>query len=246
MRNIFKNPRTLASAINDIADIELTARPYNRFEPDKTPWWLIPTTNWPAYKYGKIFFSMFEETSEKTDSLFCGFNIEKGFAWKLNEFYHRSLIMDEDWLWNEFIHSRDERLYSILSKLVTSSLFLVIATSYIPSEKASYLDSPEGFLAQKENFKSDEVVFNINNKMELNIRNKKFNPYHPEIADYFESEIIDEKQLPQLALKLTKIPKVDWLWIDFSVGIVIDSKKNNLSPAEIWKNYLEPWKPWLR
>jgi len=31
-----------------------TARPWNYFKPDTTIWWLVPSTDWPSYKHGKI------------------------------------------------------------------------------------------------------------------------------------------------------------------------------------------------
>ena len=31
-----------------------TARPWNYFKPESTLWWLVPSTEWPSYKYGKL------------------------------------------------------------------------------------------------------------------------------------------------------------------------------------------------
>ena len=53
----------------------LTARPYNRFEPENTTWWLVPTTDWPAYRLPKILIS-----KEKNDEnlYHIGLYAEKG------------------------------------------------------------------------------------------------------------------------------------------------------------------------
>ena len=54
---IVNSARELAYAINDIGKPGLTPRPWNIYSPDDTFWWLVPTTEWPAYRYGKYAFS---------------------------------------------------------------------------------------------------------------------------------------------------------------------------------------------
>jgi len=246
----FKDIRELAYVIKDIADIEFTARPYNRFEPEKSIWWLIPSTEWPAFKYGKIFFDEFKEVSEKS-GIVCGFYIEKGISQELNGLYKGSFIMEKDWLWNEFIDSiknKNEEIYSIISNLTSLpyEIFLTIKTSYTPPEKANYLDSPENFYSQKDDFRASVVTFKIRGQFELILENKETNPSNCEVAEYFESEIIPEKQLDNLALKICNIPRLSWLWVDLNIGVLIPQNENDITPAELWNNYLKPWKPWLR
>lgn len=45
-----------AKTILDLCPDEMTPRPFNRYEPGQTIWWLVPTKEWPAFKFGKYFF----------------------------------------------------------------------------------------------------------------------------------------------------------------------------------------------
>jgi len=55
MPSDFMNAKTLCHAVQGIANMDLTPRPFNRFDPDVSLWWLVPSTEWPAFKYGKLF-----------------------------------------------------------------------------------------------------------------------------------------------------------------------------------------------
>jgi hypothetical protein len=251
MEDIFKNPQTLAHAVKDIASVDLTPRPYNRFEPDKTVWWLVRSTDWPAYKYGKLFFDMGKEIPGDPDNIYCGFYIEKGLDPELRKLYPPSLIMERDWLWSEFIDSicqKDKKVYSILSTLVSSpfDVFLMVKTSFFPTEKASYFDTPENFLAQKDDFKSSLALFSIDKALELAIKHKEINPRNRDVAQYFEAEIVSEKQLSNLASKILAVPQLNWLWFDFGIGVALPKRQDIITPAKLWKKYLEPWASWLR
>ncbi|QNU39210.1 hypothetical protein IC801_08690 [Geobacillus sp. 44B] len=61
-----------------------TLRPFNRFNVEKSMWWIIPSTVYPAYKFGKY---MIDENKDGTFSV--GVHIEKGLEKSLD--YKKSL-----------------------------------------------------------------------------------------------------------------------------------------------------------
>lgn len=235
------NSNTLAHAIKEVANVELTARPFNRFEPDDSTWWLIPTGEWPAYKYGKIFFeSRPERIPNQMKGVYAGFNLEKGLGQTVANFYHKSLIMRNDWIWNKFFETMPECLCSFDD----NAIFAIIA-SYIPPEKANFLESPESFLAQKESFSASKIYFTVNKDKTINVIEKKINNLSKDIADFFESDILTAKSFDEVILKLKYIPQIDWVWIDFYCGVIIPSD-TPINASQLWNKHFEKWTPWLR
>ena len=61
LRIKYPNARSVAYAVKRVLDsrgtANVTARPWNKFDPDNTFWWLVPRAKWPAYNHGKFFFS---------------------------------------------------------------------------------------------------------------------------------------------------------------------------------------------
>ncbi len=100
MQNEFKNANTLADAVNDASLNKYSPRPYNHFSPDNTLWWLVPSTEWPAFKYAKLFFlSRPEDLPIGTSGVYCGLYVEKGLNIKVKEFYPKELIQTALWDW---------------------------------------------------------------------------------------------------------------------------------------------------
>ena len=54
----------------------LTARPFNRFEPVDSIWWLVPSAEWPAFQYSKIFVNPLSATNKYEVGLY----LEKGHS----------------------------------------------------------------------------------------------------------------------------------------------------------------------
>lgn len=88
-------------ALKDAGYDHFTTRPWNFFEPDARLWWIVPSTKWPAYQYGKLFLS-------RTQSGYrIGFNIEKGIIKDAGlgtpSKNAQKLFMKPDWVWNRFL-----------------------------------------------------------------------------------------------------------------------------------------------
>lgn len=72
-------------------------RPFNRFNIEKSMCWLIPSNQFPAYKFGK--FVVFQENGFFN----VGIHVEKGLGTMTNN--KPELTMDETWVWNDFIQA---------------------------------------------------------------------------------------------------------------------------------------------
>ena len=85
------SPHTLASGLNKTLGLGLTERPWNLHNPTDTLWWLVPSTEWPAYSHGKLAFSLAKDDGRKhllgwndplleLEKMFVGLNVEKGYG----------------------------------------------------------------------------------------------------------------------------------------------------------------------
>ena len=79
---------------------DLYSLPYNRFDLSHSQhWWLSPTHDKAAFKYGKAIFTT-DEAWVPEGEVFCGFNVEKGLTSELAD--PASCLMQDDWFWHRF------------------------------------------------------------------------------------------------------------------------------------------------
>ena len=157
----FPNTQAAATAVHRFhkdayVDVKLTARPYNRYEPLNTTWWIIPSTEWPAYHLGKLYFyRRFGEDGET--ALSVGLVAEKGFGRVVATIdpKTRSGILGEGWLWPEL-------LADLKSGTMDAAVAQVVEQTGQPvtvSVDASYYQDmePGDPYAQRDQF--DQLVF---------------------------------------------------------------------------------------
>ena len=113
------SPEDLAHSLKKDLRLDLTARPWSIHQPADTLWWLVPSTEWPAYQHGKFVFSFAKDVPRKhllgpndgmlhVDTIFAGLNIEKGYgknATVVDPALRRrpAQIMDRTWCWHSII-----------------------------------------------------------------------------------------------------------------------------------------------
>ena len=244
MDDVFKNTQKLAKEIESLAgtNTKLYLRPYNRFKPDNTMWWLVPSKEYPAYKYGKLFFEMGD------DNMFCGYYLEKGVNTK-DDSYCTSLQITKEWIWYEFMEKlvkEDEKLFDILKKLASRRLesYVVISIGIVPPSKYEDSESAEDF---KKDFNPSRIEFEIDESMNLFFQEKKakINRKQDNIAKFI-SELKNETSLSKLVSRFNseEFSELDWSWIDMYFGTYLNQSDLNIS--ELWRKYLRGWEPWLR
>jgi hypothetical protein len=168
MDSISSSPKKLAEEIKSLAGVKLYAKPYNRFMPDDSVWWLIPSNEYPAYKYGKLFF----ETRD--NSIFCGYYLEKGVNTKDGSYSDSSQIAN-DWIWNEFMGnliSEDKKLFDIFKKLASKKLknYIAISIGLVSPSKYEDSESAENF---RKDFNPSRIEFEIDNNTGLFFQEEK-------------------------------------------------------------------------
>lgn len=243
--NFFQNSQLLAAEMKDVASMDLTARPFNRFAPSESVWWLIPSTEWPAFKFGKIFFRPFE------DKYFCGFYLEKGVSISDQTLYNETMHLRPDWRWNNFVSAlkqRDKNLMVLFKQLASKecSYHLNISFNALPLDNGDAYDTADSFLEQKKDFTPTEIDAKIGKDLRMtNIEITK-NFAQTDLVKYLEGEKFNDADVFDIGGIMENAPKIEWLWVDLSFGIYVPKDQKDLSSSDLWVNYLEPWTPWLR
>jgi hypothetical protein len=234
--NEFRSANALAHALNDSLGDRFVPRPYNRFSPDSTVWWLVPSSDWPSYEYGKFFFDDRPRHLGPQSGVYCGFHVEKGLSKRIAEFFRKDLIETDEWAWEAFVKN-----ISDCFPVFSASQVLSVHVSYIPAEKASYLDSPESFLSQKEQFAASSAVFTIDSAQKLELLDIALNASCSEIADHFDGKVRNAFELKTLLADLVSFPQSDWSWVDMYIGRVADHG----TIGGLWNDHLKPWSSWI-
>jgi len=149
-------PRELAYSVNRHLGGTLTPRPWNLHDPDQTLWWLVPTTQWPAYRHGKLAISLAHDYPRKTllgrndsllelDKVFVGLNVEKGYGKAAIEVdlaikKKPQQILDPDWLWFSLIEGKGPLLFSRLIESVSGSqrIYLYVIVLHVHDRETTY------------------------------------------------------------------------------------------------------------
>lgn len=149
------SPRDLAYGLNNELRLGLTPRPWQIYEPTDTHWWLVPSTDWPAYRHGKFIFSLAKDSPRKAlvglndslieaDKIFAGLNIEKGYGHVATEVdaslkLKAAQIIDNDWLWFTLVEGNGPTRFSKLLAAVsaTETLHLYVVSSYVHDRESA-------------------------------------------------------------------------------------------------------------
>jgi hypothetical protein len=229
--NDFKNGSTLAYAVNEIVNNRFVARPYNYYQPDKAIWYLVPSTEWPAYKHGKLFFDPQPgKVPGENGGIYCGFEVEKGMGSTAAQGYGKrpEVILKDDWLWRRFVSNITKELPAVPpEQLVTVEL------DYEPPSHDS---------APAKDFQFGRATFKLSGDQRLTLLEPpNLNPLNPAICEHFNSHVCAQTNLEGLVGQLQRLPEWDWLWVTVYIGIVASGG----STQDLWVRYLKPWTPWL-
>ena len=238
--NVRKAALDLHQAIAAPKGKKYSARPYNRYAPENSVWWLIPSTDWPAYKHGKVTIS-----EEQKGELFFGINIEKAIGREAAACYPskraQKIIMDSNWCWYDFMKSLEEGEIARAMDVIQEN------TNGLPlhfSFSGHIIDDPALFDPYSGDSYGDQVIWNYING-DLNTVTKPENFFYPLKA-------VD--RLSALAEAVNQVKELHWLWIDVYAGVILENqlKPKNDEPKQpcdgysIWQRIIEPWEPWLK
>lgn len=221
---------------------ELTPRPWNRFEPDDTDWWLVPGGEWPAHKYGKLFLHWSDRAKAAARA---DLHVEKGLGQAVQAAYDaprgRRRIMDEEWAWHHLLASmQDERLARALAAAAESARGPLRVTV-----QGGYVADPDSFDPYAYDFKQDRYEFIVRSQVgELDLRTART------AAGLLEPlDVVDSVQ--GLRSALTEMSANPWLWLDLMAGVQlrlgqsVADEPELATPADLWRQ-LDHFGLWLR
>lgn len=186
-----------------------TARPWNYFKPESTLWWLVPSTEWPSYKYGKLVLYRAKEGYR------IGFHIEKGISeiagQMLSSKGARKLCTKPDWAWNILLSDLSdgefENRLKEISDAAMKPLRISLQASNVTSDYDPYSEKIEGL-------ETDHIIAFEYNSGELKI-----------LKDELKGEMRRYGNITKLTdlIGVFQEKDLDWFWIDMFVTADVES-----------------------
>jgi hypothetical protein len=138
-------PRSLAAGVHGVTR-GLTLRPWDRYAADESLWWLVPSTEWPAYKHGKFASS---KTRADQGEIFAGLNVEKGFGAIVADLFpsvrRRRQTLEQDWAWHRLTAGTEPETFArVLASLGSEHpIRLWLEASYVREPRDYTPPGPE-------------------------------------------------------------------------------------------------------
>lgn len=201
-----------------------TARPWNRHIPNDTRWLLIPSTDWPAYKYGKYSFLIKDKT------MFIGLYVEKGAPPRLSELHNSDEVMNKNWIWYQFYED-------IKSGKIDKTIYELIKNNQQP-----IYFSVDGYINDIAKLEYHYVVYE--DRIETIKSSNKLDNLNLDNLNQIT-------RISQIAKNLSNVEQLDWVWLNFYIEVPfikndVDNNSNVLSEYDLYKNVLEPLEQWVK
>jgi len=243
----YRSPQEVCKAIGAIAQQrfqKLSPRPWNRYEPDESSWWLVPSGDLPAYRYGKFYFDW---AGSDRSALLCGLYMEKGIGEEAAQAYlspkGRRYIMDSGWSWFTLLRDLQHGIRNVVEALGQSLPF--------PIEfriDGGYVSDPESF----DRYASD-LPWDVYTLHWLHSRGVF------ELAEAKrEAKLLDQlggvTNFAQLFEVLDSLSQNPWLWLDVFICIRLQIAVKRSSETEtsdlwqagtMWDRFLSHLIPWV-
>lgn len=198
----------ILNALKDSGYEGFTARPWNYFKPETTLWWLVPSTEWPSYKYGKLVLYRTKEGYR------IGFHIEKGISelagQMLTSKSARKLCIKPEWAWHNFISDLSNGIFENRLKGISESaklpLRISLQASNVTGEYDPYSEKIEGL-------ETDHTMAFEYENGELKI-----------LQDEFKGEMRKFGNIGKLTelISVFQEKDMDWFWIDMFVTAEVE------------------------
>jgi len=241
----FASVEALADELRETAELfsglDLWPQPWNRFERENTRWWLVPSAEWPAYHHGKL---SFDPTDNQANVLFCGFDVEKGFAPIVSDAYpstrQRKLITRDSWTWHRFMVDLARREVDDVVEEVADRTGQSLRLEF----RAGYASAPDDFDPQAR----------LGTKIVFEISENELAAMGSEDEEWRFQPVGSCTKLADLRDCIEAIPDLDWIWIDLYLGMLVGRRDPDgpiaqlaelWSSTDLWQKALLPWRRWL-
>ena len=228
------NVMELANEVKEYLNTEkkkYTARPFNRFTPENSVWWIIPGSDWPAYKYGKYMFR------RDKNIIYVGLNIEKGYGKKLSGMVSNNAIMTDEWIWHDFMESACQgeldKTIEILDQKTASDVHILMGFG-----EFNKVDEESDYYADV--YPNNITYILKQDTIKVQNKERQMKP------DIFE-ELKQAESFQEAFKIMSKIEGLSYFWVDFFVGVSF--KISNNGEPDIFKldnQVLSVLKKWVK
>jgi len=215
-----------------------TLRPYDFHRPEFTAWWFVPSTDWPAYRYSKLFIDQYPPPKLEREYFFTGFYVERGLGEELGGLpdVHHKHIMQTDWYWHEFVrHVENGEIEETLQQVLEYSQCPVCVSMAV----YEFNHVPEPDTDRQAPY--DRLAFSIPSH---DVRFQLLQP-GTKILEQFNTS----NNLREMMQHLEVLKDLHYFWIDLLIGVRLRYSTGTTGTwgrDKIWHNALEPWNPWIR
>src|SRR5260370_40373690 len=137
----------------------MVASPWKMNEPETSLWWLVPSSESPAYKYGKLFFDW---AGSERKRMWVGFHSEKGLDTSISSVYKSAkgsrLIMHDDRQWFDMFRRLADGQFANVVRNISSQLSVPLQLRIL----GGYVEDPTDFDPYASLLKRDEYVLQWN------------------------------------------------------------------------------------
>lgn len=231
--------KDFAHKLNDKLRLNLTPRPWNLYDADDSFYWLVPSGEWPAYRYPKFVFSSIADYPRKLltqvdeliypNKMFVGLNIEKGFGEDAlfvdSGLRRKKQVNDDTWAWSTFVKpeatARFARTLQRLSEVEETHVYAV--SSYVHDRESN----------QRPPY--DVIVFLCAGERITPVTNNRF-----PVGVLAGLEQTNSFEDLMNALRTVD----DYHWVDIYAGTYVETGDVDL--LKLYTTALSYFEPWLR
>lgn len=233
------NPHRLCNSLAESAansKTKLARRPFNRFEPETSAWWLVPSSALPFYQFKKIYCNW---EDKKHDAMLCGLYFEKGLAPELAVVYPskkgRSLLMNPKWYWHKFIKNCGDGSFAETIKAAAQSSGFQLEFHV----SGGYVDDPALYDPYGGKQKKDYYIFDLDKNFETL-------KYRVARRDAMILKCMNNvHNVTDLCSTMHDLNKEQFLWLDIFIAAAFKVPAKETKDSEIinsnyiWNNFLK-------
>ena len=199
-----------------------------------TDWWLVPSRSWPPYRHSRL---LFRRSRVAPGVMFAGFHVTKGLGRQLPGIVKADLMMTPGWYWYEFLNEVQGGVFDGPVRDVAQRTGLPVVVrlelhelNHVP-DLASSIRPP------------------CDDALEFTVREADCSLELVDAAVEHLAGLNGALNLRDLVWRTIALPKATWVWIDWLMGVRVGYDADGdvgWGAAELWRNALEPWLPWVR
>jgi hypothetical protein len=235
-------PDELCHALKQFVEkigVALVARPYNPFDTRETTWWLVPSTDFPAHRFGK-YSVRWADGGDR--AILLGMEVEKGVGPSAAPFFRsakgRRLVMSDDWRWFNFVEGvRDGRFPKALSEAARS-----VDAEVLIRVTLGMINDPDSFDPDSPSLPRSHWVF------AWDAANRSIEWRSSRGATELAPFMAESRTLPDLIDHIDAAENRDWLWGKFVSCVTLQPEASASGSAvenRLWTKFLSHFRQWV-